>query len=112
MTMLRVKNGPCAPLRFSSMLSRPATGITCISVTTGGEAFVLIGCSWIFGCSLRGDGASAGGHQQRLAQRHPLDLADDEEIAGDCNRRIGTDEDQCTCERTGSLHDVADHDRR
>jgi hypothetical protein len=24
---LRVKNGPCAPLRLSSMLSRPATGM-------------------------------------------------------------------------------------
>ncbi len=34
---LRVKKGPCAPLRFISMLSRPATGITCISVTTGVE---------------------------------------------------------------------------
>ena len=35
MTRLRVKNGPCAPLRLSSMLSRPATGMTRISVTTG-----------------------------------------------------------------------------
>src|ERR1700754_4833805 len=35
MTMLRVKNGACAPLRLRSMLSRPATGITCIVVTTG-----------------------------------------------------------------------------
>jgi hypothetical protein len=26
--MLRVKKGPCAPLRFSNMLSRPATGMT------------------------------------------------------------------------------------
>ena len=34
---LRVKNGPCAPLRFSSMLSRPATGITRSSVMTGVE---------------------------------------------------------------------------
>ena len=33
--MLRVKNGPCAPLRFSSMLSRPATGTTRSSVTVG-----------------------------------------------------------------------------
>jgi hypothetical protein len=32
---LRVKNGPCAPLRFISMLSRPATGTTRSSVTTG-----------------------------------------------------------------------------
>src|SRR5450759_4291479 len=35
MTILRVNNGPCAPLRLSSMLSSPATGITNISVTTG-----------------------------------------------------------------------------
>jgi hypothetical protein len=30
-----VKKGPCAPLRFSSMLSHPATGITCMLVTIG-----------------------------------------------------------------------------
>ena len=35
MTRLRVKNGPCAPLRLSSMLSCPATGMTRISITTG-----------------------------------------------------------------------------
>src|SRR5215813_13097820 len=34
-TTLRVKNGPCAPLRLSSMLSWPATGTTVSSVTTG-----------------------------------------------------------------------------
>ncbi len=39
--MFRVKNGPCAPLRLSSMLSRPATGITCIPVTTGAPEAVL-----------------------------------------------------------------------
>jgi hypothetical protein len=33
--MLRVKNAACAPLRLRSMLSRPATGITCMSVTRG-----------------------------------------------------------------------------
>ena len=33
--MLRVKNGPCAPLRLSSMLSSPATGTTRMSVTAG-----------------------------------------------------------------------------
>src|SRR5476649_464981 len=35
MTILRVKSGPCAPLRLSSMLSSPATGMTFISVTWG-----------------------------------------------------------------------------
>ena len=35
MTILRVKKGPCAPDRFSSMLSCPATGTTVSSVTTG-----------------------------------------------------------------------------
>src|SRR4051812_7185540 len=34
-TTLRVKNGACAPLRFRSMLSRPATGMTSMSVIAG-----------------------------------------------------------------------------
>src|SRR3954471_14786165 len=34
-TRFRVKNGACAPLRFRSMLSRPATGMTSISVIAG-----------------------------------------------------------------------------
>jgi hypothetical protein len=42
MTMLRVNNGPCAPLRLSSMLSSPATGITRISVTMGEQVGVSI----------------------------------------------------------------------
>src|SRR5688572_21747230 len=33
--MLRVKKGPCAPLRFSSMLSCPATGTTSTVATVG-----------------------------------------------------------------------------
>jgi hypothetical protein len=37
MTMFRVKKGPCAPLKLSSMPSWPATGMTCIRVTTGVE---------------------------------------------------------------------------
>src|SRR5262249_58789351 len=41
MTMLRVKNGACAPLRLRSMLSRPATGITCIAVTTGAPEILV-----------------------------------------------------------------------
>jgi hypothetical protein len=41
MSRLRVKKGPCAPLRFSSMLSRPATGMTHRSVMRGvDEAFM------------------------------------------------------------------------
>src|SRR5579859_1319695 len=35
MTRLRVKKGPCAPLRLSSMESWPATGVTCMSTTVG-----------------------------------------------------------------------------
>src|SRR4051812_16449767 len=35
MTMLRVKKGACAPERFSSMPSRPATGTTRMVLTTG-----------------------------------------------------------------------------
>src|SRR5262247_3424148 len=39
--MLRVKNGPCAPLRFNNMLSWPATGTTDISVTTGASSELI-----------------------------------------------------------------------
>ncbi|MNO04462.1 hypothetical protein D3C81_2255000 [compost metagenome] len=34
-TMLRVKNGPWAPLRFSNMPSWPATGTICMLVMIG-----------------------------------------------------------------------------
>jgi len=37
---LRVKNGPCAPERFKSIESRPATGTTRNEVTTGVELIV------------------------------------------------------------------------
>ena len=39
--MLRVKNGPCAPLKLSSMLSCPATGITVISAIVGAVTMEL-----------------------------------------------------------------------
>src|SRR5689334_9246904 len=39
MTILRVKNGACAPDRLSSMSSCPATGTTRISVFLGEEEF-------------------------------------------------------------------------
>src|SRR6476619_626375 len=50
-TRFRVKNGPWAPLRLSSMLSWPATGITVMLWTTGvlnsislrGKPFVAVG---------------------------------------------------------------------
>src|SRR5687768_9887499 len=38
---LRVKNGPCAPLRLSSIESRPATGITRIATMRGVDAAVM-----------------------------------------------------------------------
>jgi len=45
--MLRVNSGPWAPLRLSSMLSRPATGITRISVMAGeAEEPMFIGASF------------------------------------------------------------------
>ena len=40
--MLRVKKGPCAPLKLSSMPSRPATGMTCTRVMWGGSGEVMI----------------------------------------------------------------------
>jgi hypothetical protein len=45
MTMLRVKNGPCAPLRLSSIASRPATGTTRTLRTTGVELIAEVGFS-------------------------------------------------------------------
>src|SRR6188768_3750984 len=62
MTMLRVKKGPCAPLRFMSMLSCPAMGTTVRPVTTG---------AWDSGkCTLllrgRQDRLRAEGVDQRL----------------------------------------------
>ncbi|MNL14371.1 hypothetical protein D3C87_1353070 [compost metagenome] len=44
-TMLRVKNGPWAPLRLSSMPSCPATGTTCMLVMIGALA---VSCTIIF----------------------------------------------------------------
>jgi hypothetical protein len=40
---LRVKNGPCAPLEFNSMLSRPATGMARSEVTIE-VAFMVLNC--------------------------------------------------------------------
>src|SRR5471032_1494022 len=50
-TILRVKNGPWAPLRLSSMLSWPATGMTCRPVTTGAP-LAWCWCSVFIGYSL------------------------------------------------------------
>ena len=45
----RVKNGAWAPLRVMSMLSLPATGITCILVTVGVPlSIILISSSSFF----------------------------------------------------------------
>src|SRR6185295_8972524 len=55
---LRVKNGPCAPLRLSSMLSRPATGITRDCVMRGVAVEVIVGLEW--------RGAGLGSHAPRM----------------------------------------------
>src|SRR5258708_29845169 len=44
-TTLRVKNGAWAPLRFSNMLSLPATGITRMLVIRGDDASSLLVCT-------------------------------------------------------------------
>src|SRR3712207_4299965 len=52
-TRLRVKKGPWAPHRFSSMLSWPATGMTCMSTTVGVSALAApCACSAILSTSL------------------------------------------------------------
>ena len=51
--MLRVKNGPCAPLRLSSMLSSPATGMT-THLGDGGRAARRAACNvWSHGSVTR-----------------------------------------------------------
>src|SRR5574338_93768 len=106
MTMLRVNQGPWAPERLSSMLSWPATGMTCRSVTVGApEKWVFMGKTpkmcWVVGERLL---------DQRFREGHALDLADDEEVADDGHGGIGADEDQGAREGAGGLQDVADDD--
>src|SRR5258708_6062639 len=76
MTMLRVKKGACAPLRLRSMLSCPATGMTCMPVPAGvpGTLTSAPGCS----SGLRGDG---GDQRLDVAERvhearHGIDALD------------------------------------
>ena len=45
--MLRVKNGAWAPLRFSSMLSFPATGMTLMLVTRGDDGLTSGDNFWL-----------------------------------------------------------------
>jgi hypothetical protein len=43
--MLRVKYGAWAPLRFSNMLSRPATGINYMVTINGVTGWIILGPS-------------------------------------------------------------------
>src|SRR5574338_74794 len=105
MTMLRVNQGPWAPERLSSMLSWPATGMTCRSVTVGAPEIRV----FIEG-SENCDGGGGRLLDQGFHEGHALDLADDEEVADDGHRRVGADEDQGAGEGTRRLQDVADDD--
>src|SRR6202012_383720 len=96
MTRLRVKNGPCAPDRFSSMLSCPATGTTFMSVTRGAPVLSLVITK------------SSGG-----SQHHTLDRAGDEQIADHGNDGMGEYEQQRHVPAiVGGGEDIADADRR
>jgi hypothetical protein len=70
MTTLRVKNGPCAPLRFSSMLSRPATGTTRSSVTVG------VAFDWDGFVDMKEDLLSDGADRQVSLNSYANDLCD------------------------------------
>ena len=74
--MLRVKNGPCAPLRLSSMLSWPATGTTSISVTIGAVGGVSFNIKFPPKSPRWGGGSPSGGTQALmfLAARRRLDV--------------------------------------
>src|ERR1700743_1772885 len=90
MTRLRVKNGPCAPDRFSSMLSCPATGMTFMSVTRGAPPIVLL---------------------MSDLQNHALEFAGDQAIADHGDDGMGEQEDQRQVPAVvGGLQDVADND--
>src|SRR3954447_13656385 len=75
-TTLRVKNGACAPLRFSSMLSCPATGTTRISRMIGASDRLMKTLAFSCGC----------------AHLEALDIADDPDVANDRAQRVCRDE--------------------
>src|SRR5690606_39633562 len=99
-TRLRVKNGACAPLRLSSMESRPATGTTRIAVTTGVFAEGGIGLPYLLrGRSVAGEGAvdpppgllrvAVAQHRRQQRLRHVLvgDRAQEPVDGGGAHRR-------------------------
>src|SRR5271156_6544100 len=69
--MLRVKNGPCAPARFSNMQSRPATGMTSISVTVGVRKVAVLAGLLMIRMSCAGVGWD---RHQGTTPRHAGDL--------------------------------------
>src|SRR5580700_4775758 len=70
-TTLRLKNGPCAPARFSSMQSRPATGMTSISVTVGVRTMVVLAGLLMIRMSCAGIGWD---WHRGATRRHAADL--------------------------------------
>ena len=98
MTRLRVKKGACAPLRLSSMLSRPATGMTRMDVIWGSRyAPVALSC-----CTACGFGE---------LEVDAFDLADQRQVATMASSAVTADEDERAVEGAGVLDDVADDDR-
>src|SRR5689334_21800691 len=83
-----VKNGPCAPLRLSSMLSRPAIGITINSVTTGVAFCALIGTpfSWTNSCEPLVSVGNRADHPRHLVA-HQAQGVDDLPLALRCESR-------------------------
>src|SRR5277367_4265621 len=98
MTRFLVKYGACAPLRLSSIESRPATGITCMVLICGEPRSVS---SSIMQYRL----------QVRALQINTLNLADNYNIAKDGHQCGDTDEDERIVERTGSGDEEADDGR-
>ena len=92
-TTLRVKKGACAPLRFSSMLSCPATGITRMAATSGVRR--ISPGSRMSPCNATG-------------KLEPLDLAHNHQIAEDRHQRRQPHKDQRIVERAGLLHQNPD----
>src|ERR1041384_3865585 len=112
MTMLRVKNGPCAPLKLSNMLSFPATGMTSISVTTGAFDGFWIGIELCLEILAVGPGQRSCKRRRfhvRLFQFKPLDFADDKQITKNRAQRARADEDQGRGESARAFDEIANH---
>src|SRR5450830_1702250 len=114
-TILRVKNGPWAPLRFSSMLSWPATGMTCKLVMTGAwpaacKVFVVMMDTCVQPQSLMGFVQGRADRSRQCVGRFGLGAGKEHQDRGD--HRSRRQAVQAALDRTGVLLQPAEGRRR